>query len=219
MVSRINMNNNKQSCLWFDGHIHYHNNRQSVDATLGSLLAQHLPSDSVIDNDKVVVGFDAEWVAFPRMSKVCLVQLCFDGIECHLIHLSAMDYYFPELLTQLLTDDHFIKVGLNIAGDFNKLQRDYRLPFDDIVMSPNKSVIDLNYMAGKLLGFTKRMSLSDMSYKFLGQPISKVQRLTNWSKNPLSDEQLQYAAIDAYASYELYYEIKSHTHHRQQQES
>lgn len=62
-----------------------------------------------------------------------------------------MKYSVPTLLESLLVHKNCIKVGLNIKGDLRKLQRDYDLGLDDIIVGDN-SVVDLSVMANKMLG-------------------------------------------------------------------
>ena len=95
-----------------------------------------------------------------KASKVCLIQLCIDSNECHLFHISAMNYTIPPLLVPLLLNDKCLKVGLNIENDFWKLERDYNLPLDSLLVSNNKSVIDLKVMANQLLGMNELSVLS-----------------------------------------------------------
>ena len=142
-----------------------------------------------------------------------------------------MDYTFPTPLLSLISHPNCIKVGLNIEGDFWKLQRDYGLPLDDLLVGDHKSIVDLSVLANNLLGIyhlftinsikiilittiqmigkTSKWSLTRLSEYLLNKPILKELQTSDWSVNPLSDAQQRYAAIDAFASYELYFEIKT----------
>jgi ribonuclease D len=57
-----------------------------------------------------------------------------------------------------------------------------------------------------------RWSLNHLSLFLFNKAINKDQRLSKWSANPLTKDQQNYAAIDAFASYELYYAIKAKAH-------
>ena len=46
-------------------------------------------------------------------------------------------------------------------------------------------------------------SLSGACKEFLGKGLSKTQQLSDWDARPLSDEQLHYASLDAYATLSL----------------
>ena len=59
------------------------------------------------------------------------------------------------------------------------------------------------------IGLSGNWSLSGLCEHLLGQSIRKEQRLTDWSQKPLTSQQRDYAAVDAFASYELYFEIKA----------
>ena len=62
-----------------------------------------------------------------------------------------MNYSIPTLLEPVLVHKNCIKVGVNIKSDFWKLQRDYQLGLDQIMIGDN-SIVDLGVMANKMLG-------------------------------------------------------------------
>lgn len=70
-----------------------------------------------------------------------------------------MNYTIPPLLLRLLLDKNCLKVGLNIEGDFWKLQRDYSLACDQVLVGPTKSVMDLSFLANKLFGLLSNFDL------------------------------------------------------------
>ena len=135
-----------------------------------------------------------------------------------------MNYSIPTLLEPVLVHKNCIKVGVNIKSDFWKLQRDYQLGLDQIMIGDN-SIVDLGVMANQdarqVFDFDKtylncccsgksgRWSLSRLSELLLYKPIKKEEQTSDWSKKPLSVDQKRYAAIDAFASLQLYYEIKT----------
>jgi hypothetical protein len=51
---------------------------------------------------------------------------------------------------------------------------------------------------------SSQLSLSDCCYIFLGKKLNKNQQLSDWSKRPLSAEQVKYAALDAHALVHIY---------------
>jgi hypothetical protein len=80
--------------------------------------------------------------------------MCVKSDECHLFQLSspAINYTIPPSLESLIVHQNCIKVGINIENDIWKLQRDYGLRADHLIVGDNKSVIDLSLLANQLFG-------------------------------------------------------------------
>ncbi len=74
-------------------------------------------------------------------------------------------------------------------------ERDLQLLVDRAALAPG-AVVDTQVLAGCLgLGYPRR--LEDLRAEVLGRPRDGARRgLTNWSRRPLTDEQLAYAATD-----------------------
>ena len=137
-----------------------------------------------------IVGFDTE------------TRPCFHRGERHnvaLLQLSTEDDAFlfrlnktgiPAPLRQYLEDTECIKVGLSTTDDFHQLMH----------ICPNikpGGFIELQQMVKEYL--ISDMSLQKIFAILFQQKISKGQQLTNWEAPQLTDAQLQYAAIDAWA--------------------
>jgi hypothetical protein len=148
-----------------------------------------------------VLGFDIEWrVLFqtgvaPR--KAATIQLCIEDYCAifHLFHLGPAPW--PESLVTLLANASIKKVGVGASRDALKLRDDHGLVV--------ASVVNCEEVArGKLGG--QGGSLQDMTAQLLGKLLEKPARvrMSNWEANPLSPEQLDYAALDAYASLRVY---------------
>ncbi|GIY67041.1 exonuclease mut-7 homolog [Caerostris darwini] len=54
----------------------------------------------------------------------------------------------------------------------------------------------------------KNWGLSDLCEIILGQPLNKEERLCDWEKRPLTDSQLEYAALDAFCLVQMYDRLK-----------
>ena len=59
-------------------------------------------------------------------------------------------------------------------------------------------------IAAGFLGYKYPLGLQTLCSRILDQDISKVETLTDWSKRPLDEEQIRYAADDARILFPLY---------------
>lgn len=59
-----------------------------------------------------------------------------------------------------------------------------------------------------------RCSLSDCAENWLGKPMSKEERLSNWAKIPLTPRQTNYTALDAWILIKLFDEIRNDPEYR-----
>lgn len=97
-------------------------------------------------------------------------------------------------LCDLLADDSIIKTGVAVRDDIIGLQRLAEfspagfIDLSDITAKANMHTHGLRNMAANLLGFR----------------ISKSAQCSNWAKDKLTTQQLNYAATDAWVSRELY---------------
>jgi len=97
-------------------------------------------------------------------------------------------------LCDLLADDRIIKTGVAVRDDILGLQRLAEftparfVDLSDISARANMQTHGLRNLAANLLGFR----------------ISKSAQCSNWAKDKLSPQQINYAATDAWISRELY---------------
>lgn len=150
------------------------------------------------------VGFDLEWPVtyVPGNSgKVALVQICTAEDKCYLFHIAAMGD-FPRALKTLMCHPNVIKYGLNIEADFWKLERDFDIQVREVI---RKSVKELGTIANVKLKSAERWTLDGLCRNVLRKRLDKnsTLRCGKWNEYPLSDEQRQYAAADAYACFLL----------------
>ncbi|EEF39660.1 3'-5' exonuclease, putative [Ricinus communis] len=130
------------------------------------------------------------------------MQLCTGTDYCHVMHIIHSG--IPKSLQSLLEDSALLKVGVGVGNDSVKVFTDYNVSV--------KAVEDLSYLARKKIGGKPKswslQSLTEMLVcKELGKP-NKI-RLGNWEVDVLSKEQLEYAATDAFASWQLYQVLRS----------
>ncbi|XP_028759733.1 Werner Syndrome-like exonuclease [Neltuma alba] len=161
--------------------------------------------------EQIVLGLDIEWrPSFRRgvpNGKVAVMQICDDTDRCHVLHIIHSG--IPPSLKLLLEDPTILKAGVGIGGDARKFFKDYEISI--------KGVEDLSFLAKqKLVGDIQSFGLTSLTEKLLSKQLKKPSkiRLGNWEALPLSEQQLDYAAIDAYVSWYLYQVIKELPDHQ-----
>ncbi|KAI3826619.1 hypothetical protein L1987_00668 [Smallanthus sonchifolius] len=185
--------------MTFKGHIVYSRTFSEVEKAADELLKFVEAKNS--DGNRAAIGFDIEWRPIFKkgvgQSKAAFLQICADVARCHVMHIIHSG--FPQNLKSLLGDSRFLKVGVGIAGDARKVFNDHNVSVDaleDLSRLPNK----------KLGGVPKMLGLSSLTEKLTCKQVLKPSkiRLGNWEANPLSTEQLKYAATDAFVSWHLF---------------
>lgn len=81
-------------------------------------------------------------------------------------------------------------------------QQDIRILYQDLHIRP-KRLFDTQIAAG-FLGHRYPLGLQDLCERTIQQTLSKGESLTDWSTRPLSQEQIEYAAMDARVLIPLY---------------
>ncbi|XP_017344220.1 bifunctional 3'-5' exonuclease/ATP-dependent helicase WRN isoform X1 [Ictalurus punctatus] len=143
------------------------------------------------------VGFDLEWppsFTKGKTKKVALVQLCASEEKCYLFHISSMSG-FPPGLKMFLEDESIKKVGVGVQGDKWKLLSDYEITL--------KNFVELSDLANEKLKCFEKWSLDGLVKHLFKKRILKDKdvRCSHWDDFGLTEEQKQYAAIDAYAGF------------------
>ena len=121
--------------------------------------------------------------------KAAVLQIATAG-TCYVIQLSSMPQ-FPAQLQALLEDRSVVKCGNKICNDALKLRRDFGVR--------TAGLLDLSKLAAKAIS-DRPWSLADLCEVTLRHSLPKELRMTDWEATRLDDQQIMYAAIDAYAS-------------------
>lgn len=171
----------------FTGKITVINDEESAEAAARVLGASGL------------LGFDTETKpSFKRGERhlVALLQLS-TAEESFLFRLNNIG--LPKSIAEILEDENITKIGLSIHDDFLSLKKRFDIE--------PKGFVDLQQ-------FVKDFNIADNSLSriygiLFGKRISKGQRLTNWEASKLTQNQQEYAALDALACLNIYNHLQT----------
>ncbi|XP_027351310.1 Werner Syndrome-like exonuclease [Abrus precatorius] len=148
----------------------------------------------------LIVGLDVEWRPNTQrnmQNPVATLQLCV-GRRC-LVFQILFAQFMPESLISFLGDRNLTFVGVGIEEDVEKLLEDYSLLVANFV--------DLRSLAAEKLGEQElnRAGVKTLGLRVLGREVHKPQWITRsrWDNRWLTAEQVQYAALDAFVSFEV----------------
>ncbi|PIA35914.1 hypothetical protein AQUCO_03400066v1 [Aquilegia coerulea] len=118
--------------------------------------------------EQVTLGLDIEWRPSFRRGEVprkaAVMQICGDTSRCYVLHIVHSG--IPPTLQLLLEDPKYLKVGVCIAGDADKVSKDYNVHI--------KSLEDLSSLANhKLDGVPRRWSLAALTEMLTGKEIEE----------------------------------------------
>lgn len=141
-----------------------------------------------------LIGFDTETRSAHTKGESyppSILQLAGES-EVFLFQLKYLGLAEP--LRRILADPEIIKAGVGLDYDLRELRK----------LSPFKPAgfVDLGVLARK--AGIKNLGLRGLSAVLLGFRISKGVKVSNWAKDELSPQQIQYAATDAWVGRSLY---------------
>lgn len=144
-----------------------------------------------------VIALDIETIYWwdREAERVSLIQLAFrenDGIS--VIVIDALTNFDPESLRRPLELSAQIKAIHNAGFDAVKLSHHFRIatsPIHDTMLAARR-------------GGERKCSLKDQVKTHLGFHLDKTEQRGDWSRRPLSAEQLNYASLDAVCTLLLY---------------
>ncbi len=185
----MNMTDNKKILqrITFPGKIHLIQNDQQLH-TVESLL-----------NSATEFGFDTETKpSFKKgdVFKVALLQLATDT-DAYVIRLHHIKEF--HLIKSIFEKEKVIKVGVAIRDDLMQLQKVFK--FDA------KNCFELQTLA-KNKGL-KNFGIKGMTEEILEATVSKGSKMTNWENSQLTEQQIMYAATDAWIGLKLYKKLIS----------
>lgn len=154
----------------------------------------------------MLVGLDCEWkpnrIAGAQPNKVAILQLCIENhcLVLQLFHMSAV----PPCIAGFLRDPNVNFVGVGVDQDIAKLEIDYGLYCCNSTDLEEHCKAHLGSNHWAFWG-RPRLGLKGYAWHILGFRMEKPRHVTlsNWDARVLSEEQIQYACIDAYVSFSL----------------
>ncbi|KAJ7938801.1 ribonuclease H-like domain-containing protein [Mycena leptocephala] len=172
-----------------------------IDVACTSILS--LINENENDNVVVDVGFDMEWefttgIGASGPQRTALIQIAVDK-TVHLFYVYTLKK-LPGSLITLLRSRQFLKVGWNIAADFQKLAWDF--PDSGVPVKKDKKIagiLDIGQLAARKNTVPKASaSLESIVAATLGLSPPKDLRISSWGTPKYSDAQRDYAVLDAY---------------------
>ncbi|GJW23711.1 Werner syndrome-like exonuclease [Tanacetum coccineum] len=150
--------------------------------------------------DNLVVGLDVEWRPNTNryvQNPVATLQLCV-GRNC-LIYQLMYTPFFPDSLINFLRNPSYTFVGVGVENDVEKLNADYGIMVGRIE--------DLRDLAVEEFGAKelRNAGLKGLTSWVLGKELDKPKYVTmsRWDQAWLTLDQVQYACVDAYLSFEI----------------
>jgi ribonuclease D len=101
-------------------------------------------------------------------------------------------------VARMLSEEHIVKAGVGMADDLKSLKK--------VVAFHEKSIADLGTLAQR--HGLKQSGVRNLSGLFLGFRIPKGTKTSNWARHTLTEQQIVYAATDAWACRELYLKFR-----------
>ncbi|KAL1548782.1 Werner Syndrome-like exonuclease [Salvia divinorum] len=150
----------------------------------------------------VIVGLDIEWrPSYSSQSNpAATLQLCVRD-RCLVYQILHSDC-IPDSLVRFLSSeyDYICFVGVGIKQDMEKLQREYGI-------GGGAQYVDLRGLAAEAYGRQglERASLKTLASVVMGKEVEKPDgvRMSRWDQPRLTAEQVKYACVDAYLSFEI----------------
>ena len=102
-------------------------------------------------------------------------------------------------VARMLSEEHIVKAGVGMADDLKSLKK--------VVAFHEKSIADVGTLAQR--HGLKQSGVRNLAGLFLGFRIPKGTKTSNWARHTLTEQQIVYAATDAWACRELYVTFRS----------
>lgn len=173
------------------------------DSQLGDALALLAPSDFLV----VDTEFLRERTYFARL---CLVQLATEHAVV-VVDVLALSTLAP--LLDFIYQPQRLKVLHSARQDMEVISQAYAKLYPDATQVVPSPLFDTQIAAG-LTGLPAQIGYADLLNRKLGIKLPKDMTRTDWSKRPLSNEQLHYAADDVRYLVPLYHRMRAELEQR-----
>lgn len=177
----------------------YTNEERSIDRWI---------TDNALRNPSRTWGLDCEWACFKNLGVksplVDTIQISSESSVliaqvCHLFSCASDSSrrHIPLSIERLCNDDNTIVAGVGVGEDLHKIR-------GSGTRDGCARVLELSRLV-RAIGCQKTSGLQNIAKLFLGLPVwkSKRETLSNWQALHLSEAQVRYAAMDAWASRQL----------------
>lgn len=147
-----------------------------------------------------IVGLDCEWkptYSSTLKNKTATLQLCIDT-KCLIVQMFYLDF-IPQSLKDFFRDTHFTFVGVEVQDDAQKLLDEYGL---SVIHTAD---IQALAMARWPIAFYRKPGLKQLANSVVGLYMQKPLHVcrSNWEAGNLTLDQVEYACVDAYASFRI----------------
>ena len=163
------------------------------------VVTSPVEAENVVDYllSQPILGFDTETrPAFEKGKRYyCSLLQVSTRTDCFLFRLNKTG--LCPAVVRLLGDEQVTKVGLAWNNDMLSLRQ--------LGSFKSGRFIDLQDMVREL--GIEDQSLVKIYANLFGERISKSERLSNWERSELTEKQMEYAAIDAWACVRIYNEV------------
>ncbi|KAF8098282.1 hypothetical protein N665_0269s0008 [Sinapis alba] len=159
-----------------------------------------------------VVGLDCEWkpnyMKGSKPNKVSIMQI---GSDSKIFILDLIKLYddaseiLDTCLSQLLQSYSTLKLGYNFQCDIKQLALSYG---DLKCFKRYDMLLDIQNVFKEPCG-----GLSGLTKKILGVGLNKTRRNSDWEQRPLTQNQLEYAALDAAVLIHIFRHVRDHPPH------
>ncbi len=150
------------------------------------------------------IAVDTEFFTNPKSKKfiLSLIQICCDNINYIIdindfieINNGKNKYIFPEKIKKIFENPDIIKV-------FHACQQDHGILKNELGIKIS-GIFDTQ-IAMMFLKIDECYSYQNLVQEFLKIKIDKAHQMDNWQIRPLTQAQLEYAAIDVFYLYQIY---------------
>merc|ERR1712202_120403 len=176
-------------------------------------------------SNKKILGFDAEFtftVANPNEHILALIQIASDEAvylldACYFRSSNKMEK-LEQLVTKIFTSSACIVLGYGAKTDFEVFRKDFKnFPDEPCSFIDLDSVNQSKTLSRCIAESNKPMNnngvkvsgLSKLCLQILGQRLDKKEQVSDWSRRPLPEKQLTYAALDAACLLKIYHKLNA----------
>ncbi|KAF6989815.1 hypothetical protein CFC21_007104 [Triticum aestivum] len=154
-----------------------------------------------------IIGVDCEWKPNyekgSRPNKVAIIQIAsdkkafiFDLIKLYEDDPKALDCCFR----RIMCSSNILKLGYNLQCDLHQLSQSYG---ELLCFQSYEMLLDIQKLFKETTG-----GLSGLSKKILGAGLNKTRRNSDWEQRPLSQNQKEYAALDAAVLVHIFHHVR-----------